>query len=81
MKNIIITGCAKGLGLETSRILAKAGYKVLGISRTPTNEYQKLQDSNPESVFFYQFDFAEVKDISKLVKQITKEHGRIFNYA
>lgn len=78
MKNVIVTGCAKGLGLETSKMLAKAGYRVLGISRTPTEEFQRLQENNPDSVFFYQFDFAEVKGISTLVKQITKEQGRIY---
>ena len=62
MKNIIITGCAKGLGLETSKMLAEAGYKVLGVSRTPTDDYKKLKSEHPDSVFFYQFDFSEVKD-------------------
>ncbi|GAB2690106.1 SDR family oxidoreductase [Aliiglaciecola sp. 3_MG-2023] len=78
MKNILITGCAKGLGLETSKMLAKAGYKVLGVSRTPTDDYEKVKLEHPNSVFFYQFDFYNVKGISALVKQITKEHGRIF---
>lgn len=78
MKNIIITGCAKGLGLETSKMLAEAGYKVLGVSRTPTDDYEKLKSNHQGSVFFYQFDFSEVKDIYPLVKKITKEHGRVF---
>ncbi|MDN3683970.1 SDR family NAD(P)-dependent oxidoreductase [Vibrio sinaloensis] len=52
MKNVIITGCAKGLGLEISTMLASAGYRVLGISRTLTEEYQQLQLDYPESVFF-----------------------------
>tara|TARA_R110002033_G_scaffold170585_1_gene213433 strand:- start:1143 stop:1865 length:723 start_codon:yes stop_codon:yes gene_type:complete len=78
MKTIIITGCAKGLGLETSKMLAEAGYKVLGVSRTPTEDYEKLKSEHPDNVFFYQFDFYEVKDISSLVKRITKEHGRVF---
>ena len=78
MKNIIITGCAKGLGLETSIDLAKAGYKVLGISRTPTEEYNTLLSKYPNSVFFYQFDFENIGLISDLVKSITKAHGRIF---
>ena len=60
MKNIIITGCAKGLGLETSKMLAEAGYKVLGISRTPTKNYEKLKLEQPDSVFFYQFDFLKL---------------------
>ena len=78
MKNIIITGCAKGLGLETSKMLAEAGYKVLGVSRTPTDDYEKLKLDHQDSVFFYQFDFSEVKEIYLLVKKITKEHGRVF---
>jgi 3-oxoacyl-[acyl-carrier protein] reductase len=78
MKNIIITGCAKGLGLETSKMLAEAGYKILGISRTPTEGYEKIKSDHLDNVFFYKFDFYEVKDISQLVKKITKEHGRIF---
>ncbi|MCF7355628.1 SDR family oxidoreductase [Vibrio sp. CK2-1] len=76
--NIIVTGCAKGLGLETSKILADAGYKVIGISRTPTECYEKLQKDYSEQVCFYQFDFNQVKDISALVKKITSEHGRIY---
>ena len=42
MKNIIITGSAKGLGLEISKMLFHSGYKIIGISRTPTINYQKL---------------------------------------
>ena len=78
MKNIIITGCAKGLGLEISKMLVEAGYKVLGVSRTPTENYEKLRSEHPDRVVFYQFDFFKVKNISALVKKITKEHGRIF---
>ncbi|MFB9213691.1 SDR family NAD(P)-dependent oxidoreductase [Vibrio sinaloensis] len=78
MKNVIITGCAKGLGLEISTMLASAGYRVLGISRTLTEEYQQLQLDYPESVFFHKFDFADVENISALIKVITKEHGRIY---
>lgn len=78
MKNIIITGCAKGLGLETSRMLAQSGYKVIGISRTPTREYECLQSEYPDRIFFYPFDFSNVSEISALVKDITKKQGRIF---
>lgn len=78
MKNIIITGCAKGLGLAMSKILAKSGYIIIGISRSETDEYKNLQCLYPNSVYFYQFDFANMKEISGLVKKITKEHGRIY---
>lgn len=78
MKNIIVTGCAKGLGLETSKMLAQAGYKVIGISRTPTDEFENLKLEYADSVFFYPFDFSNTTEISSLVKTITKAHGRIY---
>ncbi|WP_102305446.1 SDR family NAD(P)-dependent oxidoreductase [Vibrio cyclitrophicus] len=78
MKNIIVTGCAKGLGLQTSKLLAKSGYRVLGVSRTATEEFNALLSEYPGSVFFYQFDFSNIDDISNLVKSITKQHGRVF---
>lgn len=78
MKNVIVTGSAKGLGLEISKQLAIAGYNVIGISRTPTSEYEILQAKYPEQVSFYQFDFANTKQISSLVKLVTKKHGRIY---
>jgi 3-oxoacyl-[acyl-carrier protein] reductase len=37
MKNILITGISKGLGLVTTQYLLNQGYKVYGISRTLTN--------------------------------------------
>lgn len=78
MRNVIVTGSAKGLGLEISKQLANAGYNVIGISRTLTSEYESLLAEYPGQVSFYQFDFSNTKKISSLVKQVTKEHGRIY---
>ncbi|MEH6456382.1 MAG: SDR family oxidoreductase [Cocleimonas sp.] len=78
MKNIIVTGSAKGLGLEISRQLASSGYKVIGVSRTATTEYSELVENHPEQVYFYKFDFSNTNSISSLVKTITKKHGRIY---
>tara|TARA_R110001583_G_scaffold132895_2_gene284813 strand:+ start:612 stop:1334 length:723 start_codon:yes stop_codon:yes gene_type:complete len=78
MKNIIITGSAKGLGLEISKQLAASGYRVIGVSRTATKEYSDLQKEYPEQVYFYEFDFSNTEKISHLVKSITKTHGRVF---
>lgn len=75
---MIVTGCAKGLGLEISKQLLEAGYRVLGISRTSTAAYSELQQEYPERAYFYQFDFSNTQSISSLVKSITKTHGRVF---
>jgi 3-oxoacyl-[acyl-carrier protein] reductase len=39
MKNILITGISKGLGLVTTQHLLNQGYKVYGISRTSINYF------------------------------------------
>ncbi len=78
MKNVIVTGCAKGLGFEISSQLAKSGYKVIGISRSSTEQFTELQERYPDTVFFYKFDFSNLNEISSLVKLITKKEGRIY---
>lgn len=75
-KLIIVTGATKGLGLAISQQLIVNGYMVVGTSRTNSPEYTELMDKNPESVFFYQYDFSNTKDISELVKSIVKGHAR-----
>lgn len=75
-KLIIITGATKGLGLAISQQLVANDYKVVGTSRTNSLEYTEFMEKNPESVFFYPYDFSNTKDISALVKSIVKSHGR-----
>ncbi|RJX72381.1 SDR family oxidoreductase [Vibrio sinensis] len=78
MKTIIVTGASKGLGLEISKQLIVSGYKVIGISRTITKEYENLLNEHSRQVCFYQFDFYDTDKIASLVKEITKKHGRIY---
>jgi 3-oxoacyl-[acyl-carrier protein] reductase len=75
-KIVIISGATKGLGLAISSQLVKLDYIVVGISRTNSTEYKTLMSENPESAFFFSFDFTNTELISALVKNIVKTHGR-----
>ncbi len=44
-KNVLVTGCNSGLGLETARVLALRGARVLGTARTLEKAKQTLTDS------------------------------------
>jgi len=72
---VIVTGATKGLGLALSKELLNQKYRVVGISRSITDDYQKLIDGDSDSISFHQFDFIETKKISSLVKELVKKHG------
>lgn len=78
MKLIIVTGASKGLGLAICKRLLREDYKVVGISRSQTDEFEALQKSFPQELFYEQYDFANTDDIQNLVRKITKTHGNIY---
>lgn len=57
-KNILITGCSSGLGLELCKLYLKNGYKVYAISRNRPN----IQDEN---FFFQSYDLSKTSQIKK----------------
>jgi len=75
-KIVIVSGATKGLGFAISSELVNAGYLVVGVSRTNSEDYLNLMSSNPNSVFFHSFDFSNTEGISTLVKDIVKTYGR-----
>ncbi len=67
MKNILITGGTKGLGLEITNRLIMKGYKVFTLARHITNELDKLLNEQSEFIKFIQYDLENVEDIKKTI--------------
>lgn len=85
-KNILITGCTRGLGLTISIELLKNGYNIYGISRNLTKEFQDLIDSYPNRVTFLSFDLTNSNQldydlIKKFIPNQIKLCGFINNAA
>ncbi len=78
MNLVIVSGSSKGLGLEICKTLLNNKYKVVGISRTKSKEFEALQNEFPKQLFFEQYDFNDTTNIQNLVRKITKEHGTIY---
>ncbi len=62
MKNIILTGVSKGLGIETARTLLESGYSVYGISRSETEELKILKNKFPQHLKTLIFDLSDVEN-------------------
>jgi 3-oxoacyl-[acyl-carrier protein] reductase len=82
MRNIIVTGGSRGLGLGIARTLTRAGYRVIAIARKETSQLasamQEAELANPGSFQFVPFDLADIEGITKLVKTLRKNFGPIY---
>lgn len=79
MRNIIVTGNSRGLGLAISRqVAANPDFRLIGMSRTLTPEYQELIDAAPDRVIHVPFNAGDLDAIPGLVKEITSQYGTIW---
>ena len=76
MKNIIVTGARKGLGLAISKRLAEDGFKVIAVARSESPELNELCDG--ERACFELFDLSNVDQIRAWISDLTKRYGRIY---
>jgi 3-oxoacyl-[acyl-carrier protein] reductase len=77
MKHVLITGVSRGLGLAIAARLLKdqESYKVLGISRSLTPDYEALVNSSQGRAQFIAFDVSDLGGIPQLVSSLVKQHG------
>ena len=75
MKVVIVTGAGRGLGLSISKKLIEQNYYVVGIGRSISNNFEKLDKKLSK---FYKYDLFEISDINKLIKKILQNHKNIY---
>jgi 3-oxoacyl-[acyl-carrier protein] reductase len=82
MRNVIVTGGSRGLGLGIVRRLAHEGYRVAAIARTETDQLRaavkEIRSAHPGTIEFIPFDLSSIRDIPKLVRAIRKDFGPLY---
>jgi 3-oxoacyl-[acyl-carrier protein] reductase len=82
MRNVIVTGGSRGLGLGIARKLTETGYRTIAVARKQNSELttamQEAEISYPGSFRFVPFDLSEIEGISDLVKTLRKDFGPIY---
>lgn len=87
MKNILVTGVSKGLGLQVVKsLLEEKEYCVWGLSRSKTLDLERLLTTYPERFKWMEYDLNNVSDLRKSVfKEFigfdTPLHGFVNNAA
>ena len=77
-KVAVITGGSSGMGLETAKLFAKEGAKVVIVGRSP----DKLKDAEKEvsqsgEVFAIQCDVSNLDELDNLYQQVKDKYGNI----
>ncbi len=82
MRNVIVTGGSRGLGLGIAHRLAAEGYGVIAIARKETDELASaIRDAAAAkrgTIHFVPFDLAGIENIAGLVKDLRKEFGPVY---
>ncbi|MCF0220110.1 MAG: SDR family oxidoreductase [Muribaculaceae bacterium] len=80
-KNIIVTGCSRGVGLEICRVLLEQGNIVYGIARSCPEEFKTLQAEYPENLLYKSVDLADCENVrNNIFKDFCSNKVRIDGY-
>jgi 3-oxoacyl-[acyl-carrier protein] reductase len=82
MRNVVITGGSRGIGLGITRRVIAAGFCAIAIARNESNELasmiEETERANPEQLRFVRYDLSEIEGIGNLVKRLRKDFGPIY---
>ena len=79
MRNVLVTGGSRGIGLAIARRLAAAGYHVTAVARRESEDLQQaMREVGGDRLHFKPFDLSEVDAIPAFVKAVRHEFGAIY---
>jgi 3-oxoacyl-[acyl-carrier protein] reductase len=81
MRNVLVTGGSRGIGLAISRKLSAAGYHVIAVARRQSDALAEASgEIKPEMgrLQFRPFDLSQVDAIPSFVKGLRDEFGPIY---
>jgi 3-oxoacyl-[acyl-carrier protein] reductase len=82
MRNVVVTGGSRGLGLGIVRKLARENYRAIAIARKSSDQLaaamEETKRTQAGALDFVPFDFADIDAIPELVKQLRRDFGAIY---
>jgi 3-oxoacyl-[acyl-carrier protein] reductase len=79
MRNVLVTGGSRGIGLAISRKLASAGFNVVAVARRESDELRAaISQAKQGNLHFRACDLSAIDAIPAFVKQMRDEFGAIY---
>ena len=78
VRNVIVTGGSRGLGLAIARVIAASGHQVIAVARRDSAELAAAaRDAGRGAIQFRACDLAEIAAIPGFVKGLHEEFGAL----
>jgi 3-oxoacyl-[acyl-carrier protein] reductase len=78
VRNVIVTGGSRGLGLATVKKLLADGYGVVAVSRNSSEALDAVLRASGQPSCFVPFDFSQYGAVDNLVRDITQKVGAVY---
>jgi 3-oxoacyl-[acyl-carrier protein] reductase len=82
MQNVIVSGGSRGLGLAIARGLAAAGYRIIALARSSTDELKEASRAAAAdgrgAIEFCACDLSRLDEIGALVKSLRADFGPLY---
>jgi 3-oxoacyl-[acyl-carrier protein] reductase len=82
LRNVLVTGASRGLGLGIARKLSGAGYRVIAVARSKSKQVSEAmaeaERGNEAPLHFAPFDLGKIDEIPDLIKNLRKQFGPLY---
>jgi 3-oxoacyl-[acyl-carrier protein] reductase len=78
MRNVIVTGGSRGLGLSIAQKLAGNGFHAIAVARKTTDGFEAAAADHKGAMTFMSCDLADLAALPVLVKRVRSEIGPIY---
>ncbi len=78
MRNVLVTGGSRGLGLAIGSRLAACGYRVIALARSESDELRAAMAAHGEALVFQACDLADTAAIGAMVGDLRRRVGPLY---
>lgn len=82
MRNVVVTGGSRGIGLGIARKLAESGFQVIAVARRPGPALEaaiaEAESRNRGGLRFVAHDLAEIGSLPALARMLRRDFGPIY---